>query len=55
MKTMWRTSTRLSAWSAAQCAKVCPYTAIVSRKRPCQNACKVKAISMNEEKAATHR
>ncbi|MBO5110324.1 MAG: 4Fe-4S binding protein, partial [Clostridia bacterium] len=34
------------------CAKVCPYTAIVSRKRPCQNACKVKAISMNEEKAA---
>ena len=36
-----------------QCAKVCPYTAIVSRKRPCQNACKVKAISMNEAKAAT--
>ena len=34
------------------CAKVCPYTAIVSRKRPCQNACKVKAITMNEEKAA---
>ena len=35
------------------CAKVCPYTAIVSRKRPCQNACKVKAIAMNDEKAAT--
>lgn len=35
------------------CAKVCPYTAIISRKRPCQNACKVKAISMNDEKAAT--
>ncbi len=34
------------------CAKVCPYTAIISRKRPCQNACKLKAISMNEEKAA---
>ena len=34
------------------CAKVCPFTAIVSRKRPCQNACKVKAISMNHEKAA---
>ena len=34
------------------CSKVCPYTAIVSRKRPCQNACKVKAISMNNEKAA---
>lgn len=35
------------------CSKVCPFTAIVGRKRPCQNACKVKAISMNEEKAAT--
>ncbi len=34
------------------CAKVCPYTAIVSRKRPCENACKVKAISMNDDKAA---
>ena len=34
------------------CAKVCPYTAIVARKRPCQNACKVKAISMNEDNAA---
>lgn len=35
------------------CAKVCPYTAIVSRKRPCQSACKIKAISMNEHKAAS--
>ena len=35
------------------CAKVCPYTAIISRRRPCQNACKVKAIAMNEQKAAT--
>ncbi|MEA4894159.1 MAG: 4Fe-4S dicluster domain-containing protein [Oscillospiraceae bacterium] len=35
-----------------RCAKVCPYTAIVSRKRPCENACKVKAISMSEEKTA---
>lgn len=34
------------------CAKVCPFTAIVHRKRPCQNACKVKAISMNDNKAA---
>lgn len=34
------------------CAKVCPFGAIVDRKRPCQNACKVKAISMNENKAA---
>ena len=35
-----------------QCSKVCPYTAIVSRKRPCENACKVKAISMSATKAA---
>lgn len=34
------------------CAKVCPYSAIVSRKRPCQNACKVKAISVSENLAA---
>ena len=36
-----------------QCAKVCPYTAIINRKRPCQNACKIKAISINEENAAS--
>ncbi len=35
-----------------RCAKVCPYSAIVNRKRPCQNACKIKAISINEENAA---
>ncbi len=35
-----------------QCAKVCPYSAIVNRKRPCQNACKVKAISINSNNAA---
>ena len=34
------------------CSKVCPFSAIVSRKRPCQNACKVKAISINKENAA---
>ncbi len=34
------------------CSKVCPYNAIVSRKRPCENACKVKAISMDENKSA---
>ena len=34
------------------CAKVCPYTAIINRKRPCESACKIKAISMNEDKAA---
>lgn len=36
-----------------QCSKVCPYTAIVHRKRPCENACKVKAISVGEDMAAT--
>lgn len=35
-----------------RCAKVCPYSAIISRKRPCENACKVKAISMSEDKTA---
>ncbi|MBR5521280.1 MAG: 4Fe-4S dicluster domain-containing protein [Oscillospiraceae bacterium] len=35
-----------------KCAQVCPYSAIVNRKRPCQIACKVKAISINEEQAA---
>lgn len=34
------------------CAKVCPFTAIVNRKRPCQNACKIKAISIGENGAA---
>ena len=35
-----------------QCAKVCPYTAIVNRKRPCQNACKINAIDIREDGAA---
>lgn len=35
-----------------QCAKVCPYAAIVNRKRPCQIACKVKAIKVNDNNAA---
>ncbi len=35
-----------------QCATVCPYSAIVNRKRPCQVACKVKAISITESNAA---
>ena len=34
------------------CAKVCPFAAIVNRKRPCQIACKVKAISINDDNAA---
>ena len=35
-----------------QCAKVCPFSAIINRKRPCQNACKIKAISINDNNAA---
>ena len=35
-----------------QCAKVCPYTAIVNRKRPCQNACKINAIAICKDGAA---
>lgn len=34
------------------CSKVCPYTAIISRKRPCENACKIKAIKMSEDRSA---
>ncbi len=36
-----------------QCAKVCPFGAIVNRKRPCQNACKIKAIDISPEGAAS--
>ena len=35
------------------CAKVCPFAAIVYRKRPCQISCKVKAISINKDNAAS--
>lgn len=35
-----------------QCAKVCPYSAIINRKRPCQIACKVKAINIKDNNAA---
>ncbi len=35
-----------------QCAKVCPFSAIINRKRPCQSACKVKAISIAQDKSA---
>lgn len=34
------------------CAKVCPYTAIINRRRPCENACRIKAIHMDENKVA---
>lgn len=36
-----------------QCAKVCPYSAIMDFKRPCVKSCKVGAISMTETKAAS--
>ncbi len=35
--------------SCGQCAQVCPFSAIVNRKRPCQNACKTNAISSAPE------
>ena len=31
-----------------KCASVCPYSAISKHTRPCENACKVGAIKMNE-------
>ncbi len=31
--------------NCGQCAKVCPYSAIINHKRPCEAACKVGAIS----------
>ena len=34
------------------CAKVCPYFAIINRKRPCQIACKVKAIAIKSDNSA---
>lgn len=34
------------------CSRVCPFTAIIFRRRPCENACKMKAITMNENKKA---
>ncbi len=34
------------------CAKLCPYHAIISRKRPCETACKVKAIQKAKDNSA---
>ena len=33
--------------SCGKCASVCPYSAILFRRRPCEVACKIKAISMD--------
>ena len=34
------------------CARVCPYTAIINRRRPCENACKIHAIVPGEDTSA---
>ncbi len=36
-----------------RCVAACPYSAIVKSSRPCENACKVGAIHMGENKKAT--
>ena len=36
-----------------RCSKVCPYSAITNNKRPCENSCKIKAISMSKTKVAS--
>ena len=36
-----------------KCAAACSYSAIQSMKRPCEKACKVKAISMDKDKKAS--
>jgi Iron only hydrogenase large subunit, C-terminal domain len=38
--------------NCGMCAKACQYGAILNFKRPCESACKVKAISMGEDYAA---
>ncbi len=35
-----------------KCTKVCPYNAIIAQHRPCIQSCKVKAITINEERKA---
>ena len=39
--------------NCGMCAKACQYNAILNNQRPCEMACKVKAISMGEDLAAT--
>lgn len=38
--------------NCGKCASVCPYSAIADRKRPCQQACKIKAVSMADNGSA---
>ncbi len=38
--------------NCGMCAKACPYTAIANVQRPCEQACKVHAISRGEDDAA---
>ena len=39
--------------NCGMCAKACQYNAIQNYQRPCEQACKVKAISMDEDNAAS--
>lgn len=36
-----------------KCTQACPYSAIILQHRPCMVSCKVKAISINEDRKAT--
>ncbi|MEA4912330.1 MAG: 4Fe-4S dicluster domain-containing protein [Oscillospiraceae bacterium] len=38
--------------NCGKCAQVCPYSAIVDRKRPCENSCRIHAISSAEDGSA---
>ncbi len=38
-----------------RCASVCPYSAISDRRRPCERACKVKAIQHGRTQDGPHR
>ncbi len=38
--------------NCGRCAKVCPYNAIINKRRPCEIACKVDAISTSAESKA---
>lgn len=35
-----------------RCVQACPYSALILQRRPCMQACKVKAISMDENQTA---